>query len=72
MFWNLCQAWLPSFIIQDIANFTSPNQIALMDGHHQKNTTYGTYTVNINDIEIEFHDVLLAPPAGVMSTNYSR
>ncbi|KAF8341093.1 hypothetical protein F5887DRAFT_888138, partial [Amanita rubescens] len=30
------------------------------------------YTVNINGIEIEFHDALLAPPSGVMSTNYSR
>ena len=59
-------------MIQDIAGFTSLNQIALMDGHHKKDTTYGTYTVNINDIEIEFHDALLAPPSGVMSTNYSR
>src|SRR6266550_9410439 len=62
MFWNICRAWLPCFVIQDIANFTSSNHIALMDGHHKKDTTYGTYTVNINDIEIEFHDALLAPP----------
>ena len=43
-----------------------------MDGHHRKDTTHGSYTVNINSIEIEFHEALLAPPSGVMSTNYSR
>ena len=43
-----------------------------MDGHHRKDTTHGLYTVNINGIEIEFYEALLAPPSGVMSTNYSR
>lgn len=72
MFWNMCHAWLPEEIIKDIDAFTSRTRIPLMDGQHRIDASTGKYMVLVDGMEIEFHDVLLAPPTGVMSTNYAR
>lgn len=72
MFWNMCRAWLPDEIIKDIDAFTRRTRIPLMDGGHRIDANTGKYAVFIDGIEIEFYDALLAPPTGVMSTNYAR
>ena len=71
-FWNMCQAWLPPEILQDIADFMEATNIPSMEATKQFAARTGTYSVVAKDIKFKFSDALLAPPVGVMARNYTR
>jgi hypothetical protein len=72
LFWNLCCFWLPDKIISDIDNFMEETNIYLMDGNPRLGKLEGKYEVMIGDVEFEFTNACLAPPAGNVSQNYAR
>jgi hypothetical protein len=72
LFWNLCQSWLPSEIIQDINNFIAKEELPPMDPAGPTPAQDGAYRVMIEDTSFDFSDVRLTPPMGVMASNYAR
>ncbi|KAF8315567.1 hypothetical protein F5887DRAFT_1072859 [Amanita rubescens] len=72
LFWNLCRFWLPDPVIDDIDNFMETTGIYPMDGNSRTGKLDGKYTIVAGDLEFEFTDARLAPPAGVVSQNYAR
>ena len=71
-FWNLCRFWLPDIVIDDIDGFMRDTKIFPMVPNPQIGQLEGKYTVMVDDVEFEFHDARLAPPAGVVAKNYAR
>ncbi len=72
LFWNLCRSWLPDEIIRDIDDFVAAHGLPSMDPTAITPTQDGAYTIAIGDTNFDFHDVRLAPPMGVMASNYAR
>jgi hypothetical protein len=74
LFWNMAKTHLPPEIIHDITGFLERTSIFRMDADQQSPTPEGkgTYTVDVGGIPVDFNGVELAPPMGMMSTNYCR
>lgn len=72
VFWNLCRSWLPDEIICDIDKFVAAHGPPSMDPTATAPAQDGAYTITIGDAAFDFHDVRLAPPMGVMASNYAR
>ncbi|KAF8347507.1 hypothetical protein F5887DRAFT_881786, partial [Amanita rubescens] len=72
LFWNLCRAWLPDEIISDFEDFIHKNGLPAMNRDWKTTTREGSYEVVIGETSFNFHDVELAPPMGLMASNYSR
>jgi hypothetical protein len=69
-FWNLCRYWLPSPVISDIDKFMEETNMQPMNINVTAGQLNGKYNIIMDDIEFEFTDVQLAPPAGVVAKNY--
>ena len=72
LFWNLCQSWLPDKIIHDIDNFIAVHGLPSMDPTAISLAQDGAYTIVIGDMNFVFHVACLAPPMGVMASNYAQ
>jgi hypothetical protein len=75
MFWNLCRSNLPSEILDDLVAFCDNLGIYKMDPKEQDGHSAsggGMYRLTIQGLPITFHDVPMAPPTGVMASNYAR
>ncbi|KAF8340075.1 hypothetical protein F5887DRAFT_919603 [Amanita rubescens] len=72
LFWNLCRSWLPPAIISDIDKFVAAHNMPAMDPAAATPAQEGSYKVMIGDTDFDFHDVRLAPPMGMMASNYAR
>jgi hypothetical protein len=72
LFWNMLKSHLPEVIISDITDFCDSIGIYRMDADARLPGSKGIYTVDIEGLPVEFHDVDLAPPCGVMAANYAR
>jgi hypothetical protein len=72
IFWNLCRAWLPAEIIEDITQYMGKTKIPSMDASRSLSSRTGAYTVIADGAKFEFSNVDLAPLTGVMARNYSR
>lgn len=72
LFWNLCRSWLPEEIIRDIDNFVATHGLPGMDPGAIAPAPEGAYSITIEDATFAFHDVQLAPPMGMMASNYAR
>ncbi|KAG6836217.1 hypothetical protein H0H93_010134 [Arthromyces matolae] len=83
--WQLMKSQVPSEIIQDFDDYIESINIDRMDRGHcavgstnvvirRSSTTDGKETlgVSVEGQSFEFHNVELAPPAGVIGQNYSR
>ena len=72
LFWNLCRSWLPEEIISDIDNFVTADGLPGMDPGPITPAPEGAYSITIEDTTFDFHNVQLAPPMGMMASNYAR
>lgn len=76
MFWNLCRTILPDNIISDIEEFMkTAGPDMRMDGHGRmpiNDDGTGEFTLSIGGEHWKFCKAHLAPPAGVMASNYAR
>lgn len=72
LFWNLCRSWLPAEIISDIDKFIAAHSLPAMDPAATTPAQEGSYKVTIGDTDFDFHNVRLAPPMGMMASNYAR
>lgn len=72
LFWNLCRSWLPGGIIGDFDDFIRKNGFPAMNRDWKTTSREGSYEVVIGETSFNFHDVELAPPMGLMASNYSR
>jgi hypothetical protein len=63
---------LPQVVIGDLTTYFDQIGIYRMDANKRLPTSKGKYMVEVEGIPIEFHNVELAPPSGVVAANYSR
>jgi hypothetical protein len=63
---------VPEAVIKDTTEYLDKTGIYRMDGNAGLPDSKGQYTLEIDSIPVDFHDVELAPPCGVMAANYSR
>lgn len=63
---------MPDEIIRDIDDFVAAHGLPSMDPTAATPAQDGAYTIAIGDMTFDFHDVHLAPPMGVMASNYAR
>jgi hypothetical protein len=72
LLWNMAKNRVPDEVIDDITDFCDRTGIYRMDANMRLPSAEGVYGVDIGDHAIQFHGVELAPPTGVMATNYAR
>jgi hypothetical protein len=72
VFWNMLKTHMPKDIIDDITDFCDVIGIYRMDANRGLPSSTGTYTMELEGLPIQFNDVELAPPCGVMAANYAR
>ncbi|KAH0602468.1 uncharacterized protein H6S33_008807 [Morchella sextelata] len=75
LLWNMSKGRLPKPIIEDITGFCNSTLIPRMNYAAKDRATSqicGNYTVRVQDDDIEFDCVLMAPPSGFMAYNYAR
>jgi hypothetical protein len=88
LFWNMLKNRAPPSVIDDTTAFFSGLGVYRMDANKQApaaagkafsmhwdsatTSSNGKYTIMVDNVPIQFHDVELAPPAGVFGVNYAR
>ncbi|GLB45835.1 hypothetical protein LshimejAT787_3200060 [Lyophyllum shimeji] len=74
LLWQMVRSRLPKEVINDFDTFLTQLGIRRMDGSGQMASegSSGTYSVVLGDATFDFHNVELAPPAGIFGQNYSR
>ena len=65
------RAHLPAGIIDDFKDFLESTGVRRMDVE-EHDGHFGDYTINRDGQLIDFKNVEMAPPSGVMGINYSR
>jgi len=72
LFWNMAKAHIDDDIIADFTKIFDEIGIFRMDANTRLPPGTGVYTVEVEGIPIEFHNVELAPPQGMLAINYAR
>jgi hypothetical protein len=72
LFWNLSRSWLPEPIIRDFDDFIKKNGVPPMNRQWTTPTQEGSYKVTIEGVTFDFDDAHLAPPMGLVASNYAR
>jgi len=70
--WNMFQMQLPDEVIEDFNKWLEDSQIVKMNPSGNQKRPSGKYTICNGENPVTFHDVELAPPAGVFGANYTR
>ena len=70
--WNAFRNQLPPEVIANFDKYLTGSGITRMNTSGRKNKKMGAYTICDDEESVEFFDVELAPPAGVVGVNYTR
>jgi hypothetical protein len=70
--WNVFRNQLPPEVIADFDKYLTSSGITRMNPLGRKNKKMGAYTICDDEESVEFFNIELAPPAGVVGVNYTR
>lgn len=72
LLWNWLHCHLHSDVIANFDEWMDSSMLPCMTPQWQELSKIGSYTVDLPDRSFTFNNVKLAPPAGVMASNYAR
>ena len=70
--WNMFKMQLPDEVMDSFNRWLEDSEIVRMNPSGKRTRASGKYTICNGEDPVDFHNVELAPPAGVFGANYTR